>query len=102
MMVLTCFLAIDIDARYLYELRIPPGVPLQLKPSDGEVESFEVRFFAFCLVQPTIKEFQLLELSEVEARIRAGLFKPNCALGEYPTITDNDYSNLPLKFSSTS
>ena len=50
MTLLTCFSTIDIDTRYLYELRIPPGVPLQLKPSDGEVESFEVRFFAFYLV----------------------------------------------------
>ncbi|KAK7682760.1 hypothetical protein QCA50_014143 [Cerrena zonata] len=51
------------EVEYVYELRIPSSVPLQLKPSDGEVESFE-----------------LLELSEVEARVRAGLFKPNCAL----------------------
>ena len=47
MTLLACFSTIDIDTRYLYELRIPPGVPLQLKPSDGEVESFEVRFFCF-------------------------------------------------------
>jgi len=52
--------------RYVYDLAIPAGVdpsPFEPKPLDGEVQSFE-----------------LLTQDEVTAKLRAGLFKPNCAL----------------------
>ncbi|KAI0089397.1 NUDIX hydrolase domain-like protein [Irpex rosettiformis] len=54
------------EVEYLYEMRVPAELAedprYQPKPHDGEVESFE-----------------LLPLSEVENKMRAGLFKPNCA-----------------------
>ncbi|KAI0787007.1 NUDIX hydrolase domain-like protein [Abortiporus biennis] len=51
------------EVEYIYDLCIPADVPLELKPLDGEVESFE------CLPLP-----------EVVEKMRAGLFKANCAV----------------------
>ncbi|KAH9947756.1 NUDIX hydrolase domain-like protein [Amylocystis lapponica] len=54
------------EIEYVYDLRIPHGedpAPFQPKPLDGEVEFFE-----------------FLPLTEVVTRMRAGLFKSNCAL----------------------
>ncbi|GLB39742.1 putative NUDIX domain containing protein [Lyophyllum shimeji] len=54
------------EVEYVYELAIPAGVDPQLfepRPSDGEVESFE-----------------LLTHTETIRKMRQGLFKPNCAL----------------------
>ncbi|KAL0571257.1 hypothetical protein V5O48_010705 [Marasmius crinis-equi] len=51
--------------RYTYDMEIPPSEPnlFEPKPSDGEVEFFE-----------------LLDQDEVIKRMKADLFKPNCAL----------------------
>ncbi|KAF5384444.1 hypothetical protein D9615_003403 [Tricholomella constricta] len=54
------------EVEYVYDILIPPDVdstPFEPRPLDGEVESFE-----------------LLTLVEVIQKMRAGLFKPNCAL----------------------
>ncbi|KIY49834.1 nudix hydrolase 20 [Fistulina hepatica ATCC 64428] len=54
------------EVEYVYDLMIPPGAdpePFKPRPSDGEVECFE-----------------LLDQDEVVRRLRAGRFKPNCAL----------------------
>ncbi|KAI0074920.1 hypothetical protein K474DRAFT_1664824 [Panus rudis PR-1116 ss-1] len=51
------------EVEYAYHICIPDGFEFQPKPLDGEVEAFE-----------------LLELSEVISKLRAGLFKANCAL----------------------
>jgi len=54
------------EVEYVYDLRVPStadAAAFMPKPLDGEVESFE-----------------LLPLTEVVARIRSGLFKPNTAL----------------------
>ncbi|KDQ56717.1 hypothetical protein JAAARDRAFT_194689 [Jaapia argillacea MUCL 33604] len=51
------------EVEYVYDLKIPAGVEFEPKPSDGEVECFE-----------------LLSLDEVTSRMHAGLFKPNCAI----------------------
>ncbi|EPQ50852.1 LOC733379 protein-like protein [Gloeophyllum trabeum ATCC 11539] len=57
------------EIEFVYDLRVPAGLGEQErerfrpKPLDGEVEAFE-----------------LLPLDEVLTRMRAGLFKPNCAL----------------------
>jgi len=51
------------EIEYVYDLRIPNSALFQPKPLDGEVESFE-----------------LLSLDQVIRKMRAGLFKPNCAL----------------------
>ncbi|TFK75586.1 nudix hydrolase 20 [Pluteus cervinus] len=54
------------EVEYVYDLSVPRGVDsasFQPKPSDGEVECFE-----------------LLNQGEVIDRMRAGLFKPNCAI----------------------
>ncbi|EEB87963.1 hypothetical protein MPER_14465, partial [Moniliophthora perniciosa FA553] len=54
------------EIEYVYDLEIPQGADpalFQPKPSDGEVECFE-----------------LLEHAEVIQRMKAGRFKPNCAL----------------------
>ncbi|KAH0831206.1 vacuolar protein sorting-associated protein 26-domain-containing protein [Lanmaoa asiatica] len=51
---------------YVYDLKVPPDVdptPFQPKPLDGEVESFD-----------------LLPLDVVIAKMKKGLFKPNCAV----------------------
>ncbi|KAF9030305.1 hypothetical protein BDZ89DRAFT_1132420 [Hymenopellis radicata] len=55
------------EIEYVYELLIPPNHPTPEafvpKPSDGEVESFE-----------------LMDLELVLTKLRQGLFKPNCAV----------------------
>ncbi|KAF9467226.1 nudix hydrolase 20 [Collybia nuda] len=54
------------EVEYVYDLLIPSDVdptPFRPKPLDGEVESFE-----------------LLSQNAVIQKMRAGLFKPNCAL----------------------
>ncbi|KAJ6619234.1 NUDIX hydrolase domain-like protein [Mycena sp. CBHHK59/15] len=54
------------EVEYLYDLVIPPGMdpaPFEPKPLDGEVESFD-----------------FLSHEQVESKMRAGLFKPNCAI----------------------
>ncbi|KAG7095702.1 hypothetical protein E1B28_006416 [Marasmius oreades] len=53
------------EIEYVFDLEIPSSDPglFQPKPSDGEVEFFE-----------------LLDQVEVIERMKAGLFKPNCAL----------------------
>ncbi|KAI0701841.1 NUDIX hydrolase domain-like protein [Cytidiella melzeri] len=54
------------EVEYLYEMRVPPTLAndarYQPKPLDGEVESFE-----------------LLPLADIVAKMRASLFKSNCA-----------------------
>ncbi|EKM57105.1 uncharacterized protein PHACADRAFT_142270 [Phanerochaete carnosa HHB-10118-sp] len=53
------------EIEYLYDLRVPSNAdpaPFQPKPLDGEVESFE-----------------LLPLEDIVPKMRAGLFKANCA-----------------------
>ncbi|KAK2460837.1 hypothetical protein APHAL10511_007307 [Amanita phalloides] len=54
------------EVEFVYDLAIPDGVestPFLPKPLDGEVEKFE-----------------FLDQDELITRLRAGLFKPNCAL----------------------
>ncbi|KAJ7119714.1 NUDIX hydrolase domain-like protein [Mycena epipterygia] len=54
------------EVEYVYDLVIPPGAdpaPFEPKPLDGEVESFD-----------------FLDQVTVEREMRAGRFKPNCAL----------------------
>ncbi|KAF8065052.1 nudix hydrolase 20 [Lyophyllum atratum] len=54
------------EVEYVYDIRIPPEVDSKIfepRPLDGEVESFE-----------------LLTHDETIQKMRAGLFKPNCAL----------------------
>jgi len=54
------------EVEYVYDLPIPPGADPTLfepRPSDGEVESFEL-----------MTQDKLIE------KLRLGLFKPNCAL----------------------
>ncbi|KAG6901825.1 hypothetical protein C0995_007532 [Termitomyces sp. Mi166 len=54
------------EVEYVYDIRIPPDVDSKIfepRPLDGEVESFE-----------------LLTYADVVQKMRAGLFKPNCAL----------------------
>ncbi|KAJ7099863.1 nudix hydrolase 20 [Mycena crocata] len=54
------------EVEYVYDMVIPPGAdpaPFEPKPLDGEVESFD--FF---------------DKERIEAEMRAGRFKPNCAL----------------------
>ncbi|KAF9648318.1 hypothetical protein BDM02DRAFT_3115651 [Thelephora ganbajun] len=54
------------EVEFVYDLLVPRGedlAPFQPKPQDGEVEKFE-----------------LLPLDEVVKRMKAGLFKPNCAV----------------------
>ncbi|KAK1216608.1 hypothetical protein PQX77_020728 [Marasmius sp. AFHP31] len=53
------------EIEYVYDMEIPASKPelFQPKPSDGEVEFFE-----------------LLDQDEVITRMKAALFKPNCAL----------------------
>ncbi|KAI0265392.1 NUDIX hydrolase domain-like protein [Gloeopeniophorella convolvens] len=50
------------EVEYVYDMRLAPG-EAELAPMDGEVESFK-----------------LMPLDEVVAAVRAGEFKPNCAL----------------------
>ncbi|KAI9436816.1 NUDIX hydrolase domain-like protein, partial [Russula earlei] len=50
------------EVEYVYDMRLEPG-EAQLVPMDGEAESFE-----------------LMTIDEVVSRMRAGEFKPNCAL----------------------
>jgi hypothetical protein len=82
--------AANVLDRYVYDLRVPPGLSLetkgafQPKPLDGEVESFEVwprlsTPSAFL----TLMSVQLLPVDQVISKMREGLFKPNCAMGEY-------------------
>ncbi|KAG2159308.1 NUDIX hydrolase domain-like protein [Suillus bovinus] len=54
--------AISYFFRYVYDLEVPNDTPFQPRPLDGEVESFD-----------------LLSLDEVKAKMRQGIFKPNCA-----------------------
>jgi len=54
------------EIEYVYDLPIPTdadAAPFTPKPLDGEVESFE-----------------LLPVDQVMAKMREGLFQPNCAL----------------------
>lgn len=76
----------------MYDLCVPPGGDPALfhpKPLDGEVESFEVSsrsIFVSTIPELKILLFsiiQLLPLAQVIDRMRSGLFKRNCALGEY-------------------
>ena len=76
--------------RFVYDLLVPKdenSVPFQLKPLDGEVEKFEVcdaiglGIGLQCLISIHCV-LQLLPLDEVMNRMKAGLFKPNCAVGE--------------------
>lgn len=50
------------EVEYTYDLEVPHDTPFQPRPSDGEVESFD-----------------LLSLDEVKLKMRQGIFKPNCA-----------------------
>ena len=69
--------------RYVYDLRIPIEVPLELTPLDGEVESFEVRRNIASVACDYPTSNQCLPLHEVVALMRSGLFKANCAVGEF-------------------
>ncbi|KAM6501175.1 nudix hydrolase 20 [Amanita muscaria] len=54
------------EVEFVYDIAMPPDVDPTLfrpKPMDGEVEKFE-----------------FLDQNEIEARMRAGLFKPNCGI----------------------
>ncbi|THH08873.1 hypothetical protein EW146_g8851 [Bondarzewia mesenterica] len=61
------------EVEYVYDMCIPKG-EIDLRPMDGEVESFE-------LISNLWAGEQLLPLDDVIARMRAGKFKPNCAIG---------------------
>lgn len=75
--------------QYLYDLRVPESESgkVVLKPLDGEVESFEASVhgealsFVQCLYEP-LRE-QLMSLEKVLRHMRAGEFKPNCAIGTF-------------------
>ncbi|KAG7451580.1 nudix hydrolase 20 [Guyanagaster necrorhizus] len=60
------------EVEYVYDLAIPANHPdssvFEPKPLDGEVESFE-----------------FLHLDDLTPKLRAGSFKPNCALGKLCT-----------------
>lgn len=84
--------------RYVYDLQVPSGTAnpaaFEPKPSDGEVECFEVipgslvlSLLGFLLTSIFASGIQLLPQDEVLDRMRRALFKPNCALGRCPYST---------------
>jgi hypothetical protein len=70
------------EIEYVYNVAMPDDVDERLfepKPLDGEVECFEVRA---CYGLGSIADRgQLMDQTTVTAKLRAGLFKPNCGLG---------------------
>lgn len=100
------------EVQYLYDLRLTETEgeerKVVLKPFDTEVDSFEVRPFWFVLPWNVISMMmdgfvpQLMPLDKVLHHMRAGEFKPNCAIGSSSPTPSLLPLPLPLTLSDVS